>query len=149
MSSVRRHCCGVISIAWTHPTTPAKQSRISMECLVAAASKARVTAEASVTSTAEQMIFAVGKSVCRASMASSEVSKVERRSKRVRLASPCSNSARAAAKARVPAPPVTNSCISFFYHPLGANRYDSCDQHVLTALPSTAKRAIALPSALR
>lgn len=74
---------------------------------MAAASKARVTASASVTSTAVQMILAEGKSVCRASIASSEESNVERRSKRVRLARPCSRSARAAAKARVPAPPVT------------------------------------------
>ena len=120
-----------------------------MECLVAAASKARVTASASVTSTAVQMILAEEKSACRASMASSEVSKVERRSKRVRLASPCSRSARAAAKASVPAPPVTGGCISFLYHSFGANRYYSYVQYVLTALPSTAKRAMALPSALR
>lgn len=107
MSMVRRHCSGVISMAWRHPTTPAKQSKISIEPLAAAAAKARLTLSTSVTSTGSMMILADGKSFCRASIASAEVSKVERRSKRNRLARPCSRSARAAARASVPAPPVT------------------------------------------
>jgi hypothetical protein len=85
-------------------------------------------------------------------MAGSEVVKVVRRSKRVRFERPCSRSARAAARARVPAPPVTVQCISFLISrfvamEVGCN--DLHDQHVLTALPSTAKRAMALPSAFR
>jgi hypothetical protein len=94
-------------MAWRQPTTPAKQRRISMEWVEAAAAKAAVTAEASVTSTAVQVIFAEGKSVVRDWMAEFEDVKVVRRSKRVRLDRPCSRSARAAARARVPAPPVT------------------------------------------
>jgi photosystem II stability/assembly factor-like uncharacterized protein len=95
-------------MAWVQPTTPAKQSRMSMEWVEAAVAKAAVTAGASVTSTGVQVILAEGKSVMRDWIAGSEVVKVVRRSKSVRLDRPCSRSARAAARARVPAPPVTS-----------------------------------------
>lgn len=48
---------------------------------------------------------------------------MERRSKRKRLTSPCSRSARAAAKASVPAPPVTAQDVSFSFMHLGLFRY--------------------------
>ena len=106
MSRVRRHSSGLMSIACVQPTTPAKQQRMSRPCNSWAAEvMAALTLGASVTLTCLQMIFALGKSLRKLSMAVDALDGL--RSKRPRPVTPCSSRARAASRASVPAPPVT------------------------------------------
>lgn len=105
-SSVRFHSSGVISTACWQPTTPAKHIKIStLPSSCAARSTAVWTCVASVTLTLSVTIVACGKSVRRASI--SALACDGSRSNRARPERPCSSSARALTKARVPAPPVT------------------------------------------
>ena len=105
-SNTRRHSSARMSTACTHPTTPAKQHRIStLPNSAAVSSTARSTCAASVTSTRLTRICAPGKSAARD--LTSESAWAKSRSRSARLERPCSRRARALMRARVPAPPVT------------------------------------------
>ena len=95
-----------MSIACVHPTTPAKQQRIST---LRSSETVSLTADSScsalVTSTLIDRIFADGKSAFSASIFCVDFE--WSRSKSARPERPCSSNARAFTRARVPAPPVT------------------------------------------
>lgn len=109
-SSVRLHSSALISNACVHPTTPAKQHKISSPPIsLAAASVADCTAEASVTFTGYVFMVAWGKVVRRWEIVVWAVGweMEEGRSKRERDVRPWSRRAWAVVRARVPVPPVT------------------------------------------
>ena len=109
MSKVRRHSSDVMERAGVQPTTPAKQQRISrLPSWEAREAMAVVRAGSSVTLALMGRILAAGK--LRVNDAISSLAASENaRSRSPRPERPCSRSARAVTKARVPPPPVTIS----------------------------------------
>ena len=95
-----------MSRACVQPTTPAKQQRISMlPSSLAISTVAVSTPVAFVISTIFRTILDEGKSIRRRSMAATDCLRLMSNS--ARPARPCSSRARAASRAKVPAPPVT------------------------------------------
>ena len=115
-SKVWRHSSGVMERAGVQPTTPAKQQRISMLPSWEAREAMAVVRESSLVTLALPVkILAPGKSRVKEAISSLAVSE-NARSRRPRPERPCSRSARALTRARVPPPPVTIpacDCISF------------------------------------
>jgi hypothetical protein len=153
MSCVRRHSSAGISMACVHPTTPAKQHSMSMlPSTLTLLSTAEAICASSRTSTASVMMRRSGNWECRSLMDSKAVSGL--RSHKARPEAPCSRSALAASRARVPAPPVTvDVYVSHCYvvqHYFGSVRFVPCDGvHVLIALPLTWNLYATLCAALR